>query len=191
MDGAVDSSPLRVVPWIVLALLGALAFCLVLVGCGDSLGAQQAGADGGAVASDPLVQHNLDVLNQYRAQQSPPAAALALDTQLSSFALAGSQQLNATNVPHQHFKSASSSGAIWQSGFCRAAGENQAPGWPAQSDAAESGSIDSVLAQMMAEGPGGGHHDNIVATDFSRVGIALLVQNGQLWLTNDFSGPCP
>ncbi|HZS41859.1 MAG TPA: CAP domain-containing protein [Polyangia bacterium] len=185
-----DSSPLRVVPWIVLALVGALAFCIALAGCGNSPGAQP-GADGGMPSGDQFVQHNLDVLNQYRAQQSPPAAALALDDQLSSFALTGSQQLMATNVPHQHFKTASASGAIWTSGFCNTAGENQAPGWPASSDSVELGSIDDVLAQMMAEGPGGGHHDNIVSTDFARVGIALVVQNGQLWLTNDFSGPCP
>jgi uncharacterized protein YkwD len=189
MYGSVESSPLRVVPWIVLALLGALAFCFALAGCGDSPGA--AGGDGGAPSGDALVQHNLDVLNQYRALETPPAPALALDAQLSSFALAGSQQLLASNVPHEHFKSASSSGAIWASGFCHDAGENQAPGWPASSDALEQKSIDDVLAQMMAEGPGGGHHDNIVGTQFTRVGIALLVDNGQLWLTNDFSGPCP
>jgi len=177
--------------WIVLALLGALAFCLALAGCGNLPQHQQLGGDGGMPAGDPFVQHNLDVLNMYRAQQSPPAAPLALDAQLSSFAADGSQQLHDTNVPHQHFKAASSSGAIWTSGFCHDAGENQAPGWPASSDAVELKSIDDVLAAMMAEGPGGGHHDNIVAADFSRVGIALLVQNGQLWLTNDFSGPCP
>ncbi len=44
---------------------------------------------------------------------------------------------------------------------------------------------------MMAEGPGGGHHDNIVNPAFVSLGVGLLVQDGGLYLTNDFSNACP
>jgi hypothetical protein len=168
------------------SLAGALAWCVLLAGC--NAGGASSG-DGGSPAGDQFVQRNLDDLNMYRSQNG--AAPLALDAQLTSFAAAGSADLQSTGVPHAHFMAASSSGALWTSGFCHTAGENQAPSWPASSDAVELNSIDTVLAQMMAEGPGGGHHDNIVGTQFTRVGIALLVQNGKLWLTNDFSAPCP
>lgn len=40
---------------------------------------------------------------------------------------------------------------------------------------------------MFAEGPGGGHYENMMATRFTRVGIGLVTVNGQLYLTNDFS----
>jgi hypothetical protein len=47
------------------------------------------------------------------------------------------------------------------------------------------------LKAMMDEGPGGGHHDNILAASSTRVGIGLIVDDQQqLWFTNDFSGPC-
>jgi hypothetical protein len=187
---------------ILLALVGAVAFCIALAGCGGTRrsyggdGGPSSGGDGGASSGDsgassgdPFVQRNLDGLNMYRAQNG--VAPLQLDDALSQFAAEGSQQLRATGVPHGHIMDAASSGAIWSSGFCNAAGENQAPSWPASSNAAELHSIDGILAQMMAEGPGGGHHDNILGAQFARVGIALLVVNGQLWLTNDFSGPCP
>ena len=179
--------------WIGLAIAAAIFFAIALTGCGggdlnsSDDGGSNAG-DGAMSASDPHLQKNLDDLNSYRAQNGAPA--LVVDDQLSSFALAGSQQLIASGVPHQHFMQASADGSLWTSGFCQSAGENQAPGWPASNDSVEDQSIDQVLAQMMAEGPGGGHHDNIVNPAFTRVGIAIVVQQGQLWLTNDFSSNC-
>jgi hypothetical protein len=42
---------------------------------------------------------------------------------------------------------------------------------------------------MMAEGPGGGHHDAIVNPSYTRVGIGIIVDSqGQTWLTEDFVG---
>ena len=165
------------------ALLAATA------GCGTS-SSNNNGGDGGIPQVDPAVQHNLDGLNAYRAQNG--AAALTLDAQLSQFALVGSMQLEQTSVAHGHFMDAANSGALWNEGFCHTAGENQAPGWSA---ANVNATIDDVLAQMMAEGPGApgkpNHHDNIIDPQFTRVGIGLVIDVGKLWLTNDFSGPCP
>jgi uncharacterized protein YkwD len=163
---------------------------LVLAACG-STSSNNPGGDGGMMMStDPAVQHNLDALNMYRAQNG--AGALVLDAQLMQFALDGSQALHDSGIPHQHFMDASASGALWTSGFCRTAGENQAPGWSATN---ENATIDQILAQMMAEGPAppgkSNHHDNIIDPQFTRVGIGLLIDAGKLWLTNDFSGACP
>src|SRR5262245_28977178 len=141
-------------PIALVALLG--------IGCG--------GAAGGGGASDDNIRHNLETLNVYRAQAGAPP--LELDERLSSFAATGSEQLAAGGDAHGHFKAAMSGGTLWSSGFCHSAAENQAPGWSASDVSA---TIDAILASMMAEGPGGGHHDNIVNPALRRVGVGLVV----------------
>jgi uncharacterized protein YkwD len=144
-------------------------------------------ACGGAGGADPYVQHNLDALNTYRAANNAPA--LVLSDALNAFAATGSQQLAAGGPAHGHFMDAITKQTLFSSGFCNGAGENQAPGWPMNGD--ENGTIDAILKQMMDEGPGGGHHDNIVNPQFRLLGVGVLVQGGGLYLTNDFSNSCP
>jgi hypothetical protein len=147
------------------------------------------GSDAGALINqDAHVQHCLATLNGYRAQQS--LSSLTLDDRLSQFALTGSQTLEATGSPHGYFLAQGHSGAIWSQGFCSAAGENQTgPGWMVGPD--EDATIDQVLKEMMDEGPGGGHYDNIVSPKFVRLGVGLIVAADQkFYLTNDFSSGC-
>ncbi|MCU1282408.1 MAG: hypothetical protein JWM53_5954 [bacterium] len=148
------------------------------------------GGGGGGGTSGPLdahVQHNLDMLNMYRAQAG--VGALVVDDQLSAFSTTASMQLEATGQAHGYFVAQGNSGAIWQQGFCSSAAENQAPGWPVNGNL--DGTVDAILKAMMDEGPGGGHHDNILAATSTRVGVALVVDaQQQLWFTNDFSGSC-
>jgi uncharacterized protein YkwD len=167
---------------------------LLCAGCGvvggNNTSSTTGGTTGGGTTgttNDPFVKHNLDALNAYRAANNAPP--LALSDALNQFAVTGSMQLAAGGMPHGHFQQAISDGTIWQSGFCSGAGENQAPNWPINND--ENATIDSVLQMMMNEGPGGGHHDNIVNPKFALVGIGLVVQGGGLYLTNDFSNACP
>jgi hypothetical protein len=97
--------------------------------------------------------------------------------------------LESSGQAHGYFASQANAGAIWTEGFCGSAAENQAPGWPVNGD--EDATIDAILKSMMDEGPGGGHHDNIVAAASTRVGVGLVVDaQGALWFTNDFSGAC-
>lgn len=134
--------------------------------------------DSGAASFD---QHNLDVINQYRAGAClPPYHA---DSGLSQFAAAGSQELSQDHLPHQHFMNDSSQ--LFSQYGCTSAGENQGDpnGWPV---AAEDTQIDQIMAAMYAEGPSGGHYQNMMSTTFTRVGFGLLEVNGQLYLTNDF-----
>lgn len=146
------------------------------------------GGGGGTTAGDAHAQHNLDTLNMYRAQAG--VAPLAYDAQLSTFSTTAAMQLEATNQAHGYFMAQASSGALWSQGFCGSAAENQAPGWPVNGD--EDATIDAILKAMMDEGPGGGHHDNILAASSTRVGVGLVVDaNQQLWFSNDFSGACP
>jgi len=43
------------------------------------------------------------------------------------------------------------------------------------------------IASMWAEGPGGGHYDNMMNPRYRRVGIGLYQAAGRFYLTNDFS----
>lgn len=152
-----------------------------VIGCGGS------GSNGGSAAStsDPHVQHNLATLNMYRAQNG--VAALTLSDQLMTFSGNAVAAYESSNSAHAYFGAQGSK--LWTEGFCSGAGENQAPNWPTNGD--EDATIDAILAAMMAEGPGGGHHDNIVNKDFAELGVGLIVTSSNgLWFSNDFSNAC-
>ena len=133
------------------------------------------------------------LLNMYRSGGG--LTALTLDSQLSAFALAGSQELMTDHMPHQHFINAGNN--IWTMGFTSMAGENQGDpnGWRVLSTtdpvSNEEQQIAQILAAMYAEGPGTGaahgHYENIMSTSFTRVGVGLIEVSGKLYLTNDFS----
>lgn len=171
-----------------------------LAGCGGLSTSSNGGGGGGSGSGlDPApgaaanqtapVQHNLAALNMYRAQSG--VGPLTLDDELSAFSIEAAKQFQSSGTAHGYFMQQAKSMAIWNDGFCSGAGENQAPGsdWNIGSD--EDGTVDAILAAMMAEGPGGGHHDNIVNPAFTRVGIGLVVtSSGGLWFSNDFSNAC-
>jgi len=143
---------------------------------------------------DQFQQHNLDVVNKYRATLN--VAPLVLDTQLCTFAYAGSVELSQDHLPHQHFINAGNNNTLWTSGFNTQAGENQGDpnGWYVMSSnptTNELDQIDDIQKQMFNEGPGTGeahgHYMNMMNAQFKRVGVGLLEVNGSLYLTNDFS----
>jgi uncharacterized protein YkwD len=132
------------------------------------------------------------VINGSRTQAG--LKSYVLDATLSAFALAGSQELSMDHMPHQHFMNASANGTLFTpaSGFRSSAGENQGDpnGWgQASTDPTtnELTQIDQIMAAMFAEGPSGGHYQNMMSTTFTRVGVGLLEVGGKLYLTNDFS----
>lgn len=139
-----------------------------------------------AFPDDPAVKYNVELLNRYRAKTGAPP--LLYDAKISKFALAGSKELASDHEPHAHFKS-SSDGAP---GLGTHTAENQgdpngAPAMDADAAASTKKQIALLLKIMMDEGPGGGHHDNILNPKYRRVGIGLYTTGGKLYLTNDFS----
>lgn len=137
------------------------------------------GGGGGGAPADAFRQHCLDQLNRYRAQSGAPP--LVLDAQLDDFAQAGSDELSRDHMPHQHFLGAAQNGTL----IAQAENQGSPTGWPT---APEDQQIDQVLDTMFGEGPGGGHHDNIVNPNYKRVGVGLVEDaNGQLYFTNDFA----
>jgi hypothetical protein len=136
--------------------------------------------------NDALVRYNVERLNHYRARAG--VGPLLYDAKISSFAHAGSRQLSDDHHPHAHF-AAHAEGAP---GFGSHSAENQGdPNGvpPFEGDHVASGKkqIDIMLKLMMDEGPGGGHHDNMLNPKYRRIGIGLYYVGGTLYLTNDFS----
>lgn len=155
----------------------------VPLGGGGSGGGGTSGGGGGVPADSPEVQHNLDALNAYRKDAGSPP--LQLSGALNQFATVGSEQLADGGKPHGHFGSSN----VFANGFCNGAGENQAPGWSVENGNTNA-TIDGILKAMMDEGPGGGHHDNILNPKFALVGVGLVIRDGGLYFTNDFSNAC-
>jgi uncharacterized protein YkwD len=168
-----------------------VAFATLLAACGGgggSGGSGGGGGGGGTVVGSAEQQHNLQRLNQYRAMVG--AVALVMDAQLNAYATQGSQELLQNHQPHGHFQGSQNAGTLFTTdGFQGHAGENQGDpnGWPPRPGGVQQ-QIDEILAMMWAEGPGGGHYENMIGATFRRVGIGLVLDaNGRLYFTNDFS----
>jgi hypothetical protein len=129
----------------------------------------------------------------YRAMMN--LTPLVLDSTLSAFALTGSEELACNHMAHAHF--IAEGNAIFSMGFRSMAGENQGDpnGWRVLSTdptSNETMQIDQIMQAMFDEGPAGdagehGHYENIMSTQFTRVGVGLVEISGKLYLTNDFS----
>jgi len=145
----------------------------------DATSSGSAGPSSGDAALDDARQYNLDRINAYRAMNGAPA--LKLDAALNDFAQAGSVELSQDHAPHAHFK------ASYATCNCSVNAENQGDpnGWTV---APIHDQIDQILQLMMSEGPGGGHHDNIVNPQWKRLGVGIVNPGAKLYFTNDF-GP--
>ncbi len=136
--------------------------------------------------SDSLIRYNVDRVNAHRAKKSLPP--LLYDAKVSAFALAGSEQLARDHTPHAHFAAkAKGSDAL---GSRAAENQGDPSGVPAMdTDRVKNGQrqIDVMLDLMIAEGPGGGHYDNIMNPKLRRIGIGLFYAGGKLYMTNDLS----
>ncbi|HEX4446986.1 MAG TPA: CAP domain-containing protein [Polyangiaceae bacterium] len=167
---------------------------------GATKDASTTGTGDASSAFDQFQQHNLDVVNMYRAMVG--SAPLTLDAKLNAFALAGSQELTQDHMPHQHFMTVAAtmngSGLFTGGyGFNMNAGENQGDpdGWTVlvKNDAVanELAQIDAIQLAMWNEGPGTGeahgHYENIINVKFKRMGAGLVEVANMLYLTNDFS----
>jgi uncharacterized protein YkwD len=120
--------------------------------------------------------HTLTYINGIRSLQG--VGLLELDDALTAFAQEGSDRLARDHRGHGHF--------IEQQASCPGCGENQsAPGGWRPGPVARQ--IDEILALMMDEGPGGGHHDNILDPRWTRLGVGITNPGGEAYVTTDFA----
>jgi uncharacterized protein YkwD len=135
-------------------------------------------------ALDECRQHDLDVLNKYRAEAK--LAPLALDASLSAFAQDGSVQYARDHDPHAHMKS---QGRATFRGRYRH--ENQGPKEGVPLDGANlvescKQRISDLTERFMDQGAGEGHHDAVLDPRHHLLGVGLFVENNLMWITNDF-----
>jgi uncharacterized protein YkwD len=147
-----------------------------------------AASPGVAAEGDHFARYNLDRINEYREREG--LTPLVLDAKLSAFALDGSRESKAGGPAHGHIGHASKD-EFERAGFTKGYwAENQ--GWSSRAaqdaTANEEKQIAGLLQGMMNEGPGGGHHDNILAKGARRLGVGILMDaDGGITLTNDFA----
>lgn len=137
-----------------------------------------------------LIAYNITGINNYRAKKGIPP--VVEDKKLDEYALAGSTQLSVDHKPHAHIEHDVKAGTIAMYGFSGGGAENQGDPngiFSFSDDMLSNGKqqIDWALATMYAEGPGGGHYNNMMNGAFRRVGIGLLFVGSKLYMTNDFS----
>jgi hypothetical protein len=121
-------------------------------------------------------RHTLMYINGLRSLRGLPL--LELDDDLTEFAQDGSDQVARDHRPHGHF--------LDKGAQCPGCGENQSgsKGWRIEPVGRQ---IDEVLALMVAEGPGGGHHDNLFNPRWKRLGVGITNPGGEMYLTMDFA----
>jgi hypothetical protein len=90
-------------------------------------------------------------------------------------AAAGAREDGLDHVGHQHFRSTNGGGI--------ASAENELPWWP--SNYAVHGVIQQGLALMWAEGPEGGHYENMRGR-YSQLGCGVFVNGNEITVVQDF-----
>ncbi len=110
--------------------------------------------------------------NRYRATQG--LSALTRSTALEAYTAAGARQDGLAHAAHQHFVTTSGGGI--------ALAENELPWWSATSVHAV---IQQGLAGMWAEGPGGGHYENMRGS-YTKLGCGVFVNGNEITVVQDF-----
>ena len=110
--------------------------------------------------------------NRFRATLG--LSPLTRSSALEAYAAAGAQEDGLAHVVHQHFRSTSGGGIAFA--------ENEIPWW-------SSSSVQTVtqqgLAMMWAEGPGGGHYENMRGA-YSQLGCGVFVNGTEITVVQDF-----
>jgi len=111
--------------------------------------------------------------NRDRAIVGKPA--LHESASLESFAAAAAQSDAQSRSPHGYAKTHAS--GTWA--------ENEIPWWPLASYGTVQAVMTQGIAQMWAEGPTGGHYQNIVGP-YSQLGCGVYIGNGEITVAMDF-----
>ena len=122
---------------------------------------------------DAMRAYTLKYINALRARHR--RGPLVLDPGLNAFAQEGSVELSRNHLPHHHAETTP----------CGCAENQAAPdGWAP-------GPIDVQIAEILAGDAGrrtrGGHHDNMLAPAWHRLGVGIVNPGGRMYFTTDFA----
>jgi hypothetical protein len=122
-------------------------------------------------------EYTLEYINGVRRLNG--VGPLVLDADLTAFAQAGSVELSEDHRIHQHIVD-----HRLELGTACAENQGDPSGWrPARLE----DQIAEILGGMMREGPGGGHHDNILRPEWRRLGVGIVNPGGRMYFTTDFA----
>lgn len=144
-----------------------------------------AGSQSDAAVSDADLQFCVDENNRYRATLA--VAPLARSAKLEQFAAIGAQVDYAAATAHTHFTTSKGVPGAQRSA------ENEIPGfggWSLRRQKTLHAIISQGLAAMWAEGPGGGHYDNMKDAALHNVGCGVFIANNaeqDVTVTIDFT----
>jgi hypothetical protein len=144
-------------------------------------------------------KYAIDKINEYRAREHKGLKLLGPDATLNVFSDTAAKEFSdlkdngkggKAHIAHGYFQERFS--GSWPKEFCNAAAAENQGFWSGsfrtQDDIKRI--IDAMLKAMYDEGPGGGHHDTMINPNYTNVGIGLHIVGSQLWMSNDFRGPC-
>lgn len=114
--------------------------------------------------------------NEYRAQVGKPPLGRSMD--LEAYAATGAMVDGTAHMPHQHFKATQGGGIAFA--------ENEIPWWPLGQFGNVHAIIEGGLAQMWAEGPGGGHYENMTGA-YSHLGCGIYAHGDEITVTQDYN----
>ncbi len=112
----------------------------------------------------------LNAINQYRASVGRPALTLKNDESTNSCIDKQSADDGAAGAAHRNF------------GKCGESAQDECPGWSGDPSTAQTG----CLKMMWAEGPGGGHYENMANGAYKQVSCGYAQVGGKLWMIQNF-----
>jgi len=111
-----------------------------------------------------------DAINQYRASIGRTALTLKSDDATNTCMDKQSADDGARGAAHAHF------------GACGESAQDECPGWSGDPGSQQV----ACLKMMWAEGPGGGHYENMSNSAYHQVACGYATVNGSLWMIQNF-----
>lgn len=141
---------------------------VLLVACG--------GGEEGTPVDSSAKQFCVDETNRLRTMNGK--AAVARSAQLEEFADTGAM-VDHGGSPHDHFRQTSGGGIAFA--------ENECPKWSLQQQGGGdmNALVKACIAAFYAEGPGGGHYDNMMGA-YASLGCGIYNANGSVTIIQDF-----
>jgi uncharacterized protein YkwD len=154
---------------------------VVTAACGGSGGTAPSSPSAPTVGSPESTSGNLEteltfcVTETNRDRASLGLPGLTRSSALEAYAATGAREDGLAHAAHQHFRSTNGGGI--------ARAENELPWWP--SSYSVHAVIQQGLAMMWAEGPGGGHYENMRGP-YSELGCGVFINGSEITVVQDF-----
>ncbi len=166
---------------VALALWASMLGVLVAASLAWSCGGRGAGGSAGAPTSVPSgsyateLQLCADLTNQLRA--SVGLRALSRSEGLDEFAAKAAENDGTAHASHQYYLRVNGSGV--------SLAENEIPWWSLTTLRTVKNVVQTGLQGFWDEGPGGGHHQNMVGP-YTQIGCGLFVNGDEVTVTEEF-----